>query len=220
MKTRTPLSNLAGGAQQYLRLETKALRLKVFLTAADTAFSSLQIAATGIVLAIALALFGVSLALWLTAIMEPAAAFAVTGALFVLLAVIAWRLLRSKQETVKDRLVAGISGEPSRYGELRAQLAQLNAESARLAGELETQLRDIGETAARIERLFARDENGSSGSMGNLARSAAGALIRHALLPKAGVAARVVAPLIAGALVRSAPLAKLLQKVRTAFGNK
>lgn len=220
MKSQTPLNDLLSGAQEYLKLEAKAVRLKTFISLADTAYGTARILPVVIAGSIALLFFGVAVSLLLATFLPAAAAFAITAVIFLLMIPLALTVLARKEETLKSRVLSGLTNTPTNYVAVKAEYKNTEAEKSKKIAALEVQLSGLKERSSRIERMLTPSDETKGKVAGNLLRSAAGTIVRHALLPKAGVIGKIAAPVIAGAVLRSTPVKKIATRLISLLRRK
>ena len=209
MKPHTPFSDLAGGAQRYFRLTSEVMRLRAHLGATEIALGTLRNGVTAALCAFFLFFTGIALALVLGGFIGAPAAFALTGMLFLVAIPIVNRIFTG--------MVADAGSLPQ--AKARYEVARVELEEAKR--QLDQQFQQVKETAARLETILNPTEGEKSGSVvRSVAGRAAGALVRHALSPRAGVAGGIVAPLIAGVLARPSAVKKLVRGAAALFKRK
>lgn len=221
MAPHTPLSDLAGGAQRYFRLTSEVMRLRAHLGATDIALGTLRNGVTAALCAFFLFFTGIALALFLGGFIGAPAAFAVTGTLFLAAIPVVSRIFKRHAHRLRNRIFTGMGADAGSLPQAKARYEEARAELEEVKRQLDQQFQQVKETTARLEAILNPADGEKSGSAArSVAGRAAGALVRHALLPRAGAAGGLVAPLIAGVLARPSTVKKLVRGAAAFFTRK
>jgi hypothetical protein len=209
--SKTPLSDIYGGAQNFLQLQGRYLHLKYARSVTDLASRSLVTIIKFVLGAVAIIFFSLALALWFGRLLESLpAGFACVGA-FYLITLVVWSVLSSKKTAnIKDAIVRELAVGVSTYDELVYEQTQIKPKLDAEKENLQQKLLELKLALADIEEKFGGRVDKSSDAdtprqqVGNrIMSTAVNVLLDAFVLPKVGIVKRAVIPMVANAVMRS-----------------
>ena len=208
--SKTPLSDIYGGAQNFLQLQGRYLQLKYARAVAEFASRALRTLVTIAITCAALLFFSVALALWFGELLGSLpAGFACVGA-FYLLCLVLWNLVSSgRAGNFRDTIVRELDLGVSSYEGLLREQTQLKPRLEEEKKNLLLKLEELKQAIADIEQKFgggegrATQDNQGEQVGSRVLSTAVNVLLDVFVMPKVGIVKRAVIPLVANTVMRS-----------------